>query len=150
MHPVIGGALLQGAGGDDRPDSLAEVTAARATRALGHMPIHHNETHGLFGGVVGRLDFRRSNEPKVSLSVVMKAQDQILDQAVDFAVRIATGMKRRFQRGIPDFGFRGGQSPIKSFWVWLLFGNELPPRFRLIEPLLIFVNMIAPVLLEVV
>ena len=29
-------------------------------------------------------------------------------------------------------------------WVWLLFGNELPPRFRLIEPLLVFVNMVAP------
>jgi len=38
---------------------------------------------------------------------------------------------------------------IEKKWVWLLFGNELSPRFRLIEPLLIFVNMVAPVLLEV-
>ena len=34
-------------------------------------------------------------------------------------------------------------------WVWLLFGNELSPLCGLKEALLIFVNMVAPVLIEV-
>ena len=79
MHPVVSRALLQGASGDDCPDSLADITASLASRALGHMTIHHDETHGLFDGVVGRLDLRRGDEAKVSLSVMMKAQGQILD-----------------------------------------------------------------------
>src|SRR6266566_2521976 len=33
-------------------------------------------------------------------------------------------------------------------WVWLLFGNELPPLHRLKEALLVLVNMEGPVLLE--
>ena len=34
------------------------------------------------------------------------------------------------------------------FWVWLLFGNELPPLHRLKEALLVLINMEGPVLLE--
>ncbi len=33
-------------------------------------------------------------------------------------------------------------------WVWLLFGNELPPLHRLKEALLVLINMEGPVLLE--
>lgn len=44
MHPVIGGALVQGTGGDDRPDSFAEITSARTAGALGHVTIHDHET----------------------------------------------------------------------------------------------------------
>jgi len=33
-------------------------------------------------------------------------------------------------------------------WVWLLFGNELPPLHRLKEALLVFINMEGLVLLE--
>jgi len=28
------------------------------------VPVHHDETHGLFGGVIGGLDFRVSDEKK--------------------------------------------------------------------------------------
>ena len=35
-------------------------------------------------------------------------------------------------------------------WVWLLFGNERTPLYGVKQTLLIFVNMVAPVLLEVV
>ena len=37
---------------------------------------------------------------------------------------------------------------FETFWVWLLFGNELPPLHRLKEALLVLVNMEGPVLLE--
>src|SRR2546429_6728114 len=36
----------------------------------------------------------------------------------------------------------------KMIWVWLLFGNELPPLHRLKEALLVLINMEGPVLLE--
>ncbi len=38
--------------------------------------------------------------------------------------------------------------PKEIKWVWLLFGNELPPLHRLKEALLVLVNMEGPVLLE--
>ncbi|PYT81578.1 MAG: hypothetical protein DMG41_34955 [Acidobacteria bacterium] len=37
---------------------------------------------------------------------------------------------------------------IHFIWVWLLFGNELPPLHRLKEALLVLINMEGPVLLE--
>ena len=37
---------------------------------------------------------------------------------------------------------------VRFNWVWLLFGNELPPLHRLKEALLVLVNMEGPVLLE--
>jgi hypothetical protein len=43
------------------------------------MTIHHHKTHGLFGGVVGRFDFRRGDESEVAFSRLAKALDQILD-----------------------------------------------------------------------
>jgi hypothetical protein len=61
------------------------------------------------------LDVRRGDEPEVSFARLAKAIGQILDEAVNLAVGIAAGMKHRLQRGIPDFGFRGGQSQVKGF-----------------------------------
>jgi hypothetical protein len=37
------------------------------------MSIHHHETQGLFGGVIGGLDFRVGDEMKVTLPVEVKA-----------------------------------------------------------------------------
>ena len=79
MHPVKGGALLHSAGGDDCPDLFAESTATQAACALGDMPIHDDEAHGLFGGVIGRLDPRRTDEAKVSFAMPVEAKGDILD-----------------------------------------------------------------------
>src|SRR5207253_57090 len=40
------------------------------------------------------------------------------------------------------------ENPQEIIWVWLLFGNELPPLHRLKEALLVLINMEGPVLLE--
>src|SRR2546429_7054517 len=37
---------------------------------------------------------------------------------------------------------------LTLIWVWLLFGNELPPLHRLKVALLVLINMEGPVLLE--
>jgi len=86
--------------------------------------IHHHETQGLFGGVVGGWDFRRRDEAKVAFAMLAKAVRQILDETVDFAVGITTGMKNRLQRGIPDFVFGGGQGSRKSPWAELVPAME--------------------------
>ena len=61
------------------------------------MSIHHHETQGLFGGVIGGLDFRVGiNEP------------------VNFAVGIVARLQDRVQCGIPDLGLAGSQDQRKS------------------------------------
>ncbi len=73
VDPVIGRTFLQRAGGDNRPESFAEIAPSLAPSALGQVPIHHDETHGLFGGVIGGLDFRVGDEKKATLPVEGKA-----------------------------------------------------------------------------
>jgi len=73
VDPVIGRTVLQRAGSDDRPEAFAEIPPSVAPSSLGHMSIHHHETQGLFGGVIGGLDFRVGDEMKVTLPVEVKA-----------------------------------------------------------------------------
>ena len=73
VDPVIGRTFLQRAGSDDRPEALAEIPPSLAPSSLSHMAIDHHETQGLFGGVIGGLDFRMSDEMKVTLPVEVKA-----------------------------------------------------------------------------
>ena len=73
VDPLISRTLLNRAGSDDRPESFAEIPPSLAPSSLGHMSVHHHETHGLFDGVVGGLDFRVGDETEVTLSVEAKA-----------------------------------------------------------------------------
>ena len=73
VDPLIGRALLQRAGSDDRPESFAEIPPALAASSLRHMSVHYHETQGLLGGVIGGLNFRVGNEMKVTLPVEAKA-----------------------------------------------------------------------------
>src|ERR1035441_7442659 len=55
VDPVIGRTFLQRAGSDDRPETFAKIPPSLASSALGYMAVHHHETHGLFGGIIGGL-----------------------------------------------------------------------------------------------
>ena len=114
VDPLISRALLERAGREDRPEAFAEVPPSLAPSSLGHMSIHHHETHGLFGGVIGGLDLRVGDEMKVTLPVEAKAMAEVLNEPVDFAVGIAAGLQDRVQCGIPNLGLGGGQGERKS------------------------------------
>ena len=114
VDPLISRALLERAGREDRPEAFAEVPPSLAPSSLGRMSIHHHETHGLFGGVIGGLDLRVGDEMKVTLPVEAKAMAEVLNEPVDFAVGIAAGLQDRVQCGIPDLGFAGRQGPRES------------------------------------
>jgi hypothetical protein len=73
VDPHIGRTVLQRAGSDYRPEAFAEIPPSLAPSSLGHMSIHHHETLGVFGGVIGGLDFRMGDEMKVILPVEVKA-----------------------------------------------------------------------------
>src|ERR1035438_180255 len=48
LDPVIGRTFLQRAGSDDRPEAFAKSPPSLASSSLGHIAVHHHETHGLF------------------------------------------------------------------------------------------------------
>jgi len=58
-------AFLLTAGRKDRPDALAPLLSAFASRALGDVAVDHNMPNRLFGLIVRRLNPRRGQEAKV-------------------------------------------------------------------------------------
>ena len=103
VHPVKGGAFLQGAGGHHRPKSFAEIASSLATRALGHVPIHPDKAQSLLRAVIGWVDLWRSDETKIAFPVSVEAMGHVLNQAVRMTVVVAARMKQRRQGCIPDY-----------------------------------------------
>lgn len=71
-------AALLGTRSDRGPDPLAPFPTGESPCALSYLAINHDETQGLFGKVVGRLDAWRGDELEVSLAMVAKTIGDIL------------------------------------------------------------------------
>jgi len=93
-----------------------ELAPSLGACALGHMPIHYHETHGLFDGVVGGLDFRVGDGKGSNLWLEGKSDgdSSYTNEPVELCAGIAARMQYRFQGGIPDLGLGGGQGQSKS------------------------------------
>ena len=111
----IGRTVLQRTGSDDRPEAFAEIPPSLAPNSLSHMSIHHHETLGVFGGVIGGLDFRVGDEMKVILPVEGKAMGEVINEPVNLAVGIAARLRDRVQCGTQTLASAVARASAKAF-----------------------------------
>src|SRR5439155_22947880 len=87
--------------------------------------------------------------PKASLTAQFPVRSEAKLGLPDAAKSTAKNPERVFMAAAAyNQSISSNRIFIHFIWVWLLFGNELPPLHRLKEALLVLINMEGPVLLE--
>jgi len=69
LYELESGSTLNGAGGNDGPETLTGFPSVLTSGALGYMAIHDDKTQCLFGDIVGWVDAGRSNKLEVGVAV---------------------------------------------------------------------------------
>src|SRR5207253_2367838 len=95
------------------------------------------------------FNYRRVGSPQASLTAQFPVKSDAMLWLPDDDKSTAKNPKRVFMAAAAyNKSISSNRIFIHFIWVWLLFGNELPPLHRLKEALLVLINMEGPVLLE--